>query len=106
MYERGNHGHDELPLITSSKKRGLPINIKAKLMKYVKRDMLVPQIVHQMELGTFQLNGVKKKQIRDFLVYQRRVRGLQGSLREVKRFLEGNLLDEGHSCGDYQTFIV
>lgn len=79
MYERGNHGHDELPLITSSKKRGLPINIKAELIKYVKSDMLVLQIVHQMELGGFEFNGVKKKQVRDFLVYQRQVHGLQGS---------------------------
>lgn len=105
LLTKGSHAHvevehDQRPLV------GLPHNIKVALLNFLDSDISVPKIIHHLELSGFQLDGIKKKQIKNFLSYKRRTCTPPNTIAELERFIMNNLWAREKAYDLHDCFII
>eukprot|EP00963_Diacronema_lutheri_P009763 scaffold910_cov370-Pavlova_lutheri.AAC.1 len=93
LLSKDKHDHSQCMLPCSKTKKGLPLGIRVELVKYVDSDLRVPRIMQQLEKEGLIVDGITKKMLRNFLVYQRQKNGCQGSIQDIKHLLEMNSYD-------------
>eukprot|EP00963_Diacronema_lutheri_P012539 scaffold1808_cov618-Pavlova_lutheri.AAC.1 len=104
LLTKGSHVHDEVPHRRASS--GLPHKLKVTLLSFVDSDIVVPKIMRQLELNGYELEGITKKQIKNFLSYQRKGRTPSNTVGGFERFVEENLWRESKSYNKDECFIV
>ena len=101
---RGSHSHEEMPHVRSS--QGLPHKLKVALLNYVDSDLVVPKIMRQLELDGFDLGCTTKKQIKNFLSYNRKNCTTVNTIGGLERFIDEHTWKEGKSYTKDECFII
>ena len=104
LLTKGSHVHDEVAHSKASS--GLPHKLKVALLNFVDSDMMVPKIMHQLELNGFDLEGITKKQVKNFLSYQRKSHTPSNTVGGLKKFIEENIWREDKTYNEDECFIV
>lgn len=105
LLTKGTHVHVEAQHEKESS-TGLPHKIKVALLDFLDSDMLLPKIIRHLELRGIHLDGIKKKQIKNFLTYKRRALAPSNTVAELERFIEDNLWKEEKSYELHDCFII
>lgn len=106
LLQKGAHNHEQHVSYPKCKKQPLPWNIQVELAKYVDSDIIVPKIMQQLETSGFNVEGLTKTRIKNFLVYQRRKLGSRGTLDDVRTFVCEKMYSESVKYNPDDVFII
>lgn len=105
LLSKGEHNH-ETPKTQTSRKGGLSRRIKLELLKFVESDLIVPKIFCHLEMSGFDLEGVTKKQVKNFLNYKRTQLTSNNKLSDFTASIEEDVFQEDKNYAKDECFVV
>lgn len=103
LLEKGTHIHQP-PIAKGT--RGLTRNLKVELLQYVGSDMTVPKILHELENKGWNLEGITKTQVKNFLAHERKKISSKGTMLDFQEFVRTFKFDASKAYKDDECFIV
>jgi len=102
---KGIHAHNRFE-DSKEDNSSLSREIKVELLKFVESDLTVPKIMHHLEASGFDLGSMKKKQVKNFLNYQRLRRPNSSTLEDFLQWIKKNVCKEGQAMLPDECFVV
>ena len=106
VLRKHTHTHDQVKTCNHSLKRGLPLSMRVELMHFIESDLVVPKIMGHPESKGFDLDGISKRMVKNYLIYQRCKHSSRGTIGEVQSIVGDNLFDPNRQYEMDEVFIV
>ena len=82
------------------------MSMRVELMHFIGNDLVVPKIMGHLESKGFDLDGITKRMVKNYLTYRRRKHSSRGFIGEAQSFVADTLFDPNQRYEMDEVFIV